>query len=396
MDLSELIAPLAPERFLAEHWGRKPVHIPAPAGSNRAGVIGWARLNQLLGIRTHWGPEHIKLLLNSAPVAPEFYMDEVPGRGGTRQLADPAKVEMFLAMGASLVADAVEEVAPEIRALTDALAERFAARVEANLYCSFQGVQAFASHCDLHEVFAIHCVGEKRWRIYANRAENPLEPLTGDDAQARIDAAKGPVLMDVTLRPGDVLYIPRGYFHDALASSAESLHLTLGVTPHSGKLLFELLQEMALREPGFRAYLADAREQDGQALAGQLEALGTRLAELARSRAVQEEVAIRQRRLAAPHRGLALPARPALDFHARTDRPASVAWLESGAVLRTGGNPDQPLGPIADAAEYVLTRPAVSVQELRARFAHHPGAELGALLALLTRLGLIRPYRPGL
>jgi bifunctional lysine-specific demethylase and histidyl-hydroxylase NO66 len=395
MDFAELIAPLAPEHFLAEHWGRKPVHVPAPTGSGRAGVIGWARLNQLLGIRSHWGPEHIKLLLNSAPVAPDFYMDEVQTHAGPRQLADPAKVEMFLAMGASLVADAVEQVAPEVRALTDSLAQRFAARVEANLYCSFQGVQAFASHCDLHEVFAIHCVGEKRWRIYANRAENPLEHITGDDAQARIDAAKGPVLMDVTLRPGDLLYIPRGYFHDALASSAESLHLTLGVTPHSGKLLFELLQEMAVREPAFRAYLADAREQEGAALAGQLAALGARLSELAGSRAMQEEIAIRQRRLAAPHRGLALPARPALDFHARTDRPAAVAWLEAGAVLRAGGG-DQPLGPIADAAEYVLSRPAVSAQELRARFAHHPDAELAALLALLTRLGLVRPYRPGL
>ncbi|MBO0123931.1 hypothetical protein J0S80_10540, partial [Streptococcus pneumoniae] len=99
-----------------------PVHIPAPPGSDRQAVIGWARLNQLLAVRTHWGPEHIKLLLNSAPVSPDFYMDQVPGRGGMRRLADPAKVEMFLAMGASLVADAVEEVAPEIRALTDALA----------------------------------------------------------------------------------------------------------------------------------------------------------------------------------------------------------------------------------------------------------------------------------
>lgn len=395
MDFAELIAPLAPEHFLAEHWGRKPVHIPAPAGSGRAGVIGWERLNQLLGIRTHWGPEHIKLLLNSAPVSPDFYMDRVAGRGGTRQRADPAKVEMFLAMGASLVADSVEDVAPEIRALTDGLARQFAARVEANLYCSFQGVQAFASHCDLHEVFAIHCVGEKRWRIYANRAENPLEPLAGDDAQARIDAAKGPVLMDVTLRPGDVLYIPRGYFHDALASSAESLHLTLGVTPHSGRLLFELLQEMALREPAFRAYLADARAQDGQALAGQLAALGARLSELAASRALREEVAVRQRQLAAPGRDLALPGRPALDFHARTDRPASVAWLETGAVLRGAGG-DQPVGPLADAADYALSRPAVSVQELRARFAHHPAEEIDMLLALLTRLGLLQPYRPSL
>jgi len=395
VDFAELIAPLAPEQFLAEYWGRKPVHIPAPAGSGRHAVIGWPRLNQLLGIRTHWGPEHIKLLLNSAAVSPDFYMDEVPGRGGTRQLADPAKVEMFLAMGASLVADAVEKVDPEIRALTDSLARQFAARVEANLYCSFQGIQAFASHCDLHEVFAIHCVGEKRWRIYANRAENPLTPLTGDDAQARIDVAKGPVLMDITLRPGDVLYIPRGYFHDALASSAESLHLTLGIAPHSGKLLFELLQEMALREPAFRAYLADARAQDGAVLAGQLAALGARLSEMAHSRAMVEEVAVRQRQLATPQRGLVLPERPMLDFYARTDRSATVDWPESGAMLRTGSG-GQPLGPVADVAEYALSRPAVSVQELRARFAHHPESEVGALLALLVRLGLFQAYRPAL
>lgn len=393
MDFDDLIAPLAPERFLADHWGRKPVHIPAPPGSNRQSVIGWQRLNQLLAVRGHWTPEHIKLVLNSAPVSSEFYMDEVPGRGGVRRLADPAKVETFLAMGASLVADAVQEVAPEIRALTDALGQRLGGMAEANLYCSFQGVQAFASHCDLHEVFAIHCAGEKRWRIYANRAENPLEPLEGEGAQAQIDAAKGPVAMDVTLRPGDLLYIPRGYFHDALASSAESLHLTISVAPHSGRLLFGLLEQMALREPAFRAYLADAR--DGQALPQQLAALGDRLAELTRSRAMLEAVTVRQRQLAAPGHSLALPSRPVLDFHARTDRAASVAWLETGAVLRTGGG-EHPLGPLADAAEYVLQRPAVSVQEIRARFAHHPAAELDGLIALLARLGLLQPYRPGL
>jgi ribosomal protein L16 Arg81 hydroxylase len=393
VDFADLIAPLAPERFLADYWGRKPVHIPAPPGSNRQSVIGWERLNQLLGVRGHWTPEHIKLVLNSAPVSTEFYMDEVPGRGGVRQLADPAKVETFLAMGASLVADAVQEVAPEIRALTDALGQRLGGLAEANLYCSFQGVQAFASHCDLHEVFAIHCAGEKRWRIYANRAENPLEPLEGEGAQAQIDAAKGPVVMDVTLRPGDLLYIPRGYFHDALASSAESLHLTISVAPHSGRLLFGLLEQMALREPAFRAYLADAR--DGQALTEQLAALGDRLAELMRSRAMLEAVTVRQRQLAAPARRLALPARPALEFHARTGRPAAVAWLETGAVLRAGGG-EHPLGPLADAAEYVLQRPAVSVQEIRARFAHHDAAEIEGLIALLTRLGLLQPYRPGL
>ncbi len=73
-------------------------------------------------------------------------------------------------------------------------------------------------------------------------------------------------------------------------------YLTIGIAPHSGKLLFELLEEMAIREPAFRAYLADAREGGGAALADQLASLGARLSELARSRALLEEAAVRQQR----------------------------------------------------------------------------------------------------
>lgn len=35
--------------------------------------------------------------------------------------------------------------------------------------------------------------------------------------------------MDLVLDVGDVLYLPRGWIHDARTINAESLHLTLGV-----------------------------------------------------------------------------------------------------------------------------------------------------------------------
>jgi hypothetical protein len=118
----------------------------------------------------------------------------------------PARIEHLLAMGASMVLDHVEDLLPRPRAITDLLADRFAALVGANCYASFQGIQAFASHYDVHEVFAFQCAGEKRCRIYANRADAPLETPQGHDARARIDAAKGLVRMDVTTR----LFAPGG------------------------------------------------------------------------------------------------------------------------------------------------------------------------------------------
>ena len=57
------------------------------------------------------------------------------------------------------------------------LEQTFAARVAANVYCSFKGVQAFQTHFDLHDVFAVQAEGEKTWRVYESRADAPVQTL---------------------------------------------------------------------------------------------------------------------------------------------------------------------------------------------------------------------------
>ncbi|MCR5872155.1 MULTISPECIES: cupin domain-containing protein [unclassified Sphingomonas] len=390
MTFADFLAPLPEGDFLDRHWDLRPVHIPATEARRIAPPIGWSDLNALLAQRAPWTPDRFKLMLNGRAVDPAHYLAEAPGKAPA---GDPARIEHLLAMGASLVLDHLEDLLPPVRALADLLADRFAALVGANCYVSFQGVQAFASHYDTHEVFAIQCAGEKRWRIYAHRADMPLDPPQGDDAQAWIDAAKGPVLMDVTTRPGDLLYIPRGFFHDAIATDTQSLHLTFGVAPFSGRLLLELIQQTALADPAFRAWLPDARGEDGDALNAHLTDLGARLASLARSPALRDSIRLRQRKLATPAHPVALPARPALDFYARTGLPAQVSRDESGSWLATNGT-RAPLGLLADAAEWMLARPAFSAQEVRAQFPHHPVAELDALVARIVRDRLAEPYRP--
>ena len=79
MQFAELIAPLADAQFMSEYWGRRPLHIPAQAGSARAGAIGWERLNALLQVRPHWTAEQLSLILNSRAVSPDFYLETLPG-----------------------------------------------------------------------------------------------------------------------------------------------------------------------------------------------------------------------------------------------------------------------------------------------------------------------------
>lgn len=385
MDFATFISPLHSDEFEARYFNREPVVIRGDADSDRAKLLDWPRLNRMLQLRPQWTSDRIKLVLNSRPIDPDFYMDEREGR----RVASPARVEAMLGIGATFVGDMVEEIDPDLAQLTAMLADRFGARAGTNVYASFRGVQAFASHCDLHEVFAVQCAGAKRWRVYRNRADNPIEALSGEDAQARIDAAKGPVLMDVTLQVGDMIYIPRGYFHDAVATDTASLHLTIGVAPPSGMLLFNFLQEIALSDAKFRHYLPNARASDGKELQCALEELGTRLGALVSSAAMRNRIGQWQRKFHRPVHHLSLPERPKPNRLARTNAYAELIEKTDGPMIALASGACRPVGLLSDAAAYILGRPAVVREEIQARFDYHPPQELNALLDQMIQDGLL-------
>lgn len=388
MQFADFIGPVSEEQFFSDYYGRRPLVVPADGNDRRRNVLDWAELNRLLSIRSHWTTDNLQLVLNSRPVLPEHFSEGEAQGGGARR-ASLAKVNLFLGMGASLVANGVEEVSPAIRGLTDMLGGRLGGLAGANAYCSFDRVRAFASHCDPHEVFAIQCEGEKTWRIYSNRADNPTEMLHGADAQAIIDASKGPVLQEVTLRPGDLLYLPRGYYHDALATG-QSLHLTFALMPFTGRLLFRLLEGGIGREDSaFRAYLPDGRA-DRAVLKQHLSGLAERIGETVKSDAFAELLIREQRRLTAPSGQVGLPERPALEHYAATGRRAQL----NGRTVETGEGPAIDAGGLAEVAAYMLGSPAYSVQELLAAYPWAEEAEVRRLVGEFVRAGLSVAYTP--
>jgi ribosomal protein L16 Arg81 hydroxylase len=391
MLFEDLIAPMSTEEFLGDWYGKRPLHISAGNAKAR-GLIGWNKLNELLGLPSHWSEANIKLIFKGVPVAGDLYLDSVETLGGVVRRANPAKVDVLLQMGATLLAGAVHEISPEVLALAASLSERFAGRAEANVYCSFKGIQALASHFDPHEVFAIQCEGEKVWNLYENRADAPIEALRGANAQAVIDASKGRVAMQVRMRPGDMLYIPRGFCHDALASSGASLHVTFSITPLDGRALFRMLEEEAILDPAFREYLPDARRGDERELA-RLRSLGERMTQILTSRAFAARLGNRQRQLVERNVAFDLPERRRLDFYARTQQPVELR-REVGATVLTSAGRSLSFESAARAVEWILDQAGFSLQQLAAAFPYLDEAELKGLVQTLERMAIIVACEP--
>jgi hypothetical protein len=82
--------------------------------------------------------------------------------------------------------------------------------------------QGAPPHFDPYDNYILQIFGEKDWKIYAPKIVLPL------NRQLRSVSDEDPGdAIEVRLRPGDLLYIPRGVVHEASTGAAPSMHVTL-------------------------------------------------------------------------------------------------------------------------------------------------------------------------
>lgn len=109
--------------------------------------------------------------------------------------------------------------------LCSCLQEYFGFPVGCSAYLTPAGSQGFPPHYDDVEVFVLQLEGSKRWRLY-DRPDAESAPAADTTTEFTQEDLSDPI-DELTLHPGDLLYLPRGVVHQALAQeSGHSLHLT--------------------------------------------------------------------------------------------------------------------------------------------------------------------------
>lgn len=270
MDFDQIIAPLTREQFFADHQHKTFARMQGAKG-RFADLISWDELNAILE-QHRLTPPRFKLAQNGAALDPGRYLS--PGLGGVPRL-DSGKLIACLSDGATLILDAMEELTPKMRALSNAVRDEFKSGNVITLYAGWRSQNGFDLHWDSQDTLIVQVVGKKRWQIYAPTRLHPLQ----NDIEAA-EPPEGEPVWDGVLEDGDALYIPRGWWHMAYPLDEPSLHLTIATVHPNGAdyltwLTSRLRRNEKVREDlpaqsdaaGRREYLAALREAIDEALA---------------------------------------------------------------------------------------------------------------------------------
>ena len=190
------------------------------------------------------------------------------------QVDDTAVTRLF-ADGTTIVLQALHRLWPPIIEFAGALAGELGHPVQVNAYVTPPSSRGFAAHYDIHDVFVLQLAGEKRWIVHEPVHEWPLrsQPWTQRRGQVERAVAETAPTIDTVLRPGDALYLPRGFLHSAEALGDVSAHLTVGIHVVTRQALLEALLAEAEDEPGLRQALPVGIDlTSAEALAEDLEA----------------------------------------------------------------------------------------------------------------------------
>ena len=160
--------------------------------------------------------------------------------------------------GCSVVLNHADLLCPKLATLCLDLQKSFP-HVYVNSYLTPPGARAVPAHADDRDVLVIQILGEKMWTVYGNvPIAHPYPPEQVGKGNLDVPDAvlNGPTVIDTTLRQGDVLYMPRGYVHEARTESTKpSFHATVAIASHDWTLagnVSELVSRTLTSVPEFR------------------------------------------------------------------------------------------------------------------------------------------------
>ncbi|WP_158840555.1 JmjC domain-containing protein [Saccharothrix deserti] len=197
----------------------------------------------------------LRCLQDGSDVHPQAYlMTKAMRRAEAVQMVDMARLGRLLKEGATLVLDAVNTYDATLEVACRALQWWARELVQVNTYLTTGSAAGFQLHWDDHDVIIVQVAGQKSWEVRGLARPVPMYR----DAEPN-QTPPEEIVWQGTMQPGDVMHIPRGYWHQATREDhgdGYSLHLTFGFPQRTGVDYLTWLADQSRRDEVLRHDIA--------------------------------------------------------------------------------------------------------------------------------------------
>lgn len=162
----------------------------------------------------------------------EYVASTVTRRRQAIRMADMQSIGRLANEGFTAVLDALDVFDPTMEVACRALQWWSRERVQVNAYLTTQEATGFPLHFDDHDVLIVQLAGTKSWEVRGSSRAAPMYR----DAEPNLTPSEEQVWSGA-LQAGDVMHIPRGYWHQATRDdrgAGLSLHVTFGFVKRTG------------------------------------------------------------------------------------------------------------------------------------------------------------------
>ncbi len=243
----ELLTELGSAQFLVETFHLDHRYYPGLLSAPRE-AFDWNALNHILGQHRLESPR-LRLLRGGATLPGDSYFQRVRMRDGrVVSYVNDHALSKEMERGATLVIEAIDEACEEVGWLANKLQQLLRSQVGASIYASRgHGSTGLGDHWDDVDILVIQLDGEKVWEL---RGPSRIWPLYRDSQRNEVPPEE--VLARYELRCGDVLYVPRGWWHTVESTDSPSLHLAFGIASKTGTDLISWISDRLLECPIMR------------------------------------------------------------------------------------------------------------------------------------------------
>jgi len=209
--------------FIENYFAQKALHVPFSRSSGDWPDVSWKDVNEAIS-RLELPHPHVTVW-----------------KAGGRFKPTRKNIHELLFMGGNLILRQAEQHIPQLGAFLARLGEEIGERIDCNLYSAHPHSRTSDRHFDVEDVLIFQFEGSKQWRIYPPSIPYPLF-----EHQSRLmdPPSDDQLYFEGEIRAGDLLYVPKGHWHEVVSTDKPSLHATVSVWFRNSMGLVEILKEI--------------------------------------------------------------------------------------------------------------------------------------------------------